>query len=273
MPRADLERFPLLIIEIPIEEFPEDGNIKITLTGRKVKEVSKTAALAVEAVPGRFEFQSSTVTWTQDDFKGTSPDGKKKVTKNIKMPFNIIQGVAGWARRDDPDDDTPINVNMYTTTSSGLKSARGNVRRLEGVWAFRFVMTKQDITPAYAKEYLTQGSSAGQAIKTLQQTAANATTLVTSLINPTPPTAKSIAAKLLGSSSSDKQSGLAKAAHQAAKYRPIIVKAIAVASALNQIIRNPEQLLQYLPVILAFLFEVIPQEQLAKIIYDFKGGI
>lgn len=272
MPRADLERFPLLIIEIPIEEFPEDGDLKIKMTGRKIQEVNRTEQLAVEAIPGRFEFLTKTVTWTQSDFKGTSPDGKKKVTKNIKMPFNDIRAVSGWARRDDPDDDTQITVNMYTTTSSGLKSARGTVTDLEGVWAFRFVMTKQDVTPAYAQEYLTQGTAAGEAAQTLASVTANATQLVTALVNPSPPTAKSIAAKLLGSKSNSVQSSIASAAYQNAKYRPIIATALAVGAALNQIIQNPETISQYLPVVLAFLFEVIPQEDLAKVIYDFRGG-
>lgn len=272
MPRADLERFPLLIIEIPVDEFPENGDLKIKMTGRKIKEVSRTQQLAVEAVPGRFEFLTKTVTWTASDFKGTSPDGKKKVTKNIKMPFNEIQDVSGWARRDDPDDDTPITVNMYTTTSSGLKSARGTVTNLEGVWAFRFVMTKQDITPTYAQEYLTEGTAAGEAAETLASVTANATQLITALVNPSPPTAKSIAAKLLGSKANSVQSSIASATYQAAKYRPIITTALSVGAALNQVIQNPETISQYLPVILAFLFEVIPQEELAKAIYNFRGG-
>lgn len=276
MARVDLERFPLLIIEIPIDQFPENGDIKITMRGRKVEPANnianRTAQLAFETLPGSIERITSLTTWTASDFKGTSPDGKRKTTRNLKMPYNEVESVTAYAKRDDPEDDTPITVNMYTTTSGGLKSAQGTTISLEGVWSFQMTLTKQDITPSYATEFLTEATDPGQIAGQVGQVVGQAAQLIAGFINPALPSPKALAAKLLGPAAAPIQSAIAIITYQIAKYKPIVDTTLQVANAVAGIVEDPQQATQYLPVVLNFIFEIIPEDDLAKVIYSFKGG-
>lgn len=280
MPRIDLDRFPLLIIEIPVDQFPEDGDLRITMRGRKINTedtlANRSNQLAVELLPGNVEKLTGLTTWTNSDFVATSPDGKKKTTKNLKMPYNEVIDVMAYARRDDPEDDTPITVNMYTTTSGGLKSARGTTTSLEGVWAFQMTLTKQDITPAYATEFFIEGTAPGQITSQLGAVVNEAVQIVAGVLSPSLPSPKALAAKFLGPAAASIQSAIATITDTIAKYKPIVDVTLQVANAVSNIARSIasgdlDELSQYLPVIWSFAFEIIPQENLSKIIYDFRN--
>lgn len=281
MARVDLERFPLLIIEIPVDQFPENGDIKITMRGRKINTedtlANRTSQLAVELLPGNIERLTSLVTWTSSDFVATSPDGQRRTTRNLKMPFNEVQSVTAYARRDDPEDNTPISVNMYTTTSGGLKSARGTTTNLEGVWAFQMTLTKQDITPAYATDFFVEATDPGQITGQIGALVTEAAQIVAGVLVPSLPSPKALAAKFLGPAAAPIQAAIATITDTIAKYKPIVDTTLAVATAVSNISQsiasgNLDELTQYLPVVWSFAFEIIPQENLSKVIYDFRSG-
>lgn len=265
MARADLERFPKLIIEIPESEFPD--KIRIIMKGRKISK-NKTAQLAFKAAAGPVYLLTI---WSESNFKNKSADGKKKVVK-VDMPFNEIISVSGWAQRNNFEDLTPVNVNMFTTTSSGLPSATGTTRSLDGVWSYQFTLNKQELTVDYCTTFLTDGTPVGQMTQAVATFAGQAATVVAKSLLPTPPTPKAIAAKLLGPAAIPVQTFLAVVGQQIAQMRPTITTVVAIAQAIAGIAKDPGSAKEYLPMVFSFLFEFIPKEDIAKVIYDFRGG-
>ena len=119
MPTVDKDRFPKFIIQIPEEEFPD--KLKIVVTGRetfagadakKQQLAAEARSLAVGAAGQPLTAPYFTKTYEEGDFKKTI-NGKK--TAELKTPYDEISLIVGYAHREDPEDETPVNVNIFTT--------------------------------------------------------------------------------------------------------------------------------------------------------------
>lgn len=270
MPRVDKQRFPKLIVEIPVEQFPTE--LKIMMRGTNMV-LSKTAELVASSTPVVHNFSDSPAGEpffiSDKDFKDTSPDGKKKIAK-LKTPFNVIYSTSGWAKRENPEDTTKIEIFMYTTTENGIKSTNGQ-SGLEGVWAYRMTLQKQALTPAYCVDYIVNGTEIGQIGSTVGQLVSQGAGAVSEIMNPKLPTPQAIASKLLGPAAAGIQGVIAQNAQILAQVKPKIDLALSIATAIQNIIKDPKSAIQYLPIIFNFLFEFIPKEELEKVIFAFKG--
>lgn len=292
MPRIDTDRFPTMIIEVPVEQFPDE--IKIFIVGRNIVK-EKAVQLTFEAYQNLTNTPplEDTRIYTENDFKKTSPDGSKKIAK-VKTPFNSITSVRGWASRNDFDDTTPINVNVYTTTQSGRRSSRknttannGNERgplqtaELNGVFSVAFTMQKQPLTATYCIDYIINGSVVAEAATTLNPLIQQFIAGFGLVLAPQPPSLKAIGSKFLGPAAAQIQSLIAVGVQQFATIKPIADQVTAITLAVTNFTQaiasgNPTVVtaaaFQYLPILFNFLFELVPKEDVAKAIPDFTGG-
>jgi len=272
MPLIDKQRFPKLIIQIPEEEYP--NKLKIVITGRPKLQggAGKTAQLASEAKSGALGQPITptyfTKTYTESDFKRTI-NGKK--TAELKTPYDEIIGTIGYGHREDPEDDTPVNVSMFTTTQSQQPSARGTTYNLQGVFAYNFVMVKYNMDAAYITQYVKEATPVGQGVAVAAQFTRYIPQVIAAIVNPSLPTPKQIASKVLGPAASSVQKIIAENAKTIATIKKEAEKAKRVVNAVKNIASDPSSIAQYVPVLIAYLIKWIGQDEIAKIIYSFRG--
>lgn len=271
MPRIDRQRFPRLIIQIPEAEFP--NNLKIIMTGRSLLQGSagKTAQLAREAKSGGLG-QPVTPTYLTTIFKET--DFKKTInnqkTAELKTPYDEVVNVVGYGHRDDPEDDMPINVTMFTTTQSGLPSIRGNSYNLDGVFAFRLILTKQPLDSAYITRYVQEATTAGQTTSIIANFAGILGQIMAAIINPALPTPKQVASKVMGPAAAGVQNAIASNADKVAKVKKTSAQIKTVANAIQNIISNPNAIATYMPIVIDLLIKW-RKDDIAQLVYDFRG--
>jgi hypothetical protein len=274
MPRIDIKTFPKLIIQIPQAEFP-DG-IKIAMQGRTVPQAgdARTLQLATNmsstlgiALPT--EQQYSTTIWTESSFKKTL-DGNK--IAELKAPYDEIFSVVAYAHFKDQKKDDPITISMFTTRQNNAPSGTGTTYNLEGVWATQFTLTKQVIEPNYIAKYAQDVIPINQTITLVTQFVGFFADIISKLLMPSLPTPKAIASKFLGPASAPIQMAIATIAEQYAKVKPTVDQVVTAAQAIAAIAANPAEIVTYIPAIITFLLQYVPQEKLAEIIYEFEGS-
>jgi len=272
MPFVDRKRFPKLIIQIPIEEYPD--KLKIIVTGREKLQGSKgnTAQLSSETKSGALGQPITptyfTKTYTESDFKKTI-NGKK--TAELKTPYDEIVKTIGYGHREDPEDDTPINVFIFTTTQSQQPSARGTTYNLEGVFAYNFVMVKYNMDSAYVSEYVEEGTPAGQGARTIAKFAQFIPQVIAAIVSPSIPTPKQVASKVLGPTAAPVQKTIAENAKTVSTVKKESEKAKRVVNAIKNIASDPTATAQYIPVVTEYLIKHIGQDKVAEVVYSFKG--
>lgn len=273
MPRVDIVTFPKLIIQIPTDEFPDA--IKIVMQGRMVPKQAdaRTAQLASNAIKSSglpTESNIEYTTWTESNFSKTI-NGMK--TAEVKAPYDEVYGVIGYAHRKDSKNDTAVNVSMFTSRSNNTPSSTGSTTyNLDSVWATRFTLTKQKIDAAYIVSYVDNTIPIKQAASIITQFAGFFGDMISKLMMPSLPTPKAIASKLLGPAAAPVQNALATVAEQYAKIKPTVDQVVATAQGIVAIVQDPKKLVQYLPAIMAFLMQFVPQDKLAEVIYEFNGS-
>jgi hypothetical protein len=227
MARIDKEVFPFVIIKIPEEQFPDA--ITIVFEGFDTGgQLSKNKQLAVDSI--RYTAEAAGVT---RPFEGTDPSRVGKVSigsegintqlrvpkfyrqsafkDNIKIggenfkiakidtPFTDIDTVNAWAHRDNWEDDTQIDIEMFA--SSDLKAPGVSGRS----WTKIMTLKKYKSLPIdYSIEYLLNGNIYGKAGKLAQAVIPLVQSMIMFLtedLQPNIPTAKQIAMKLLGPAS------------------------------------------------------------------------
>ena len=271
MPTIDIITFPILIISIPSAQFPD--KLKIVMTGRKNPIVSNnTAQLAANAkvasgVPATSP--SQTTTWTESVF--TQTQGDNKIAK-LTPPYNEVDSVVGYAHRDDDTNDTAINVTMYTTAANAQPSSLTTTFNMSSVWGYQFTMTKQTMDATYIVGFVGDTTPVGQTASLITQFSSFFSQIVAQIMSPSLPTAKQIASIFLGPAAAPVQQGIASVASQYAKIQPTVNQITTAASSIASIISDPANIIKYLPAIVAFLLQFIPQKDIAKIIYEFRGG-
>jgi hypothetical protein len=274
MPFIDTQTFPILIISIPTSQFPD--KLKIVMSGYNTSTTadanaytSQVAANAKVAAGGTTAPTIVSTTWTESVF--TETQGDNTVAK-LTPPYNNVSGVVGYAHRNDNSDDDPINVTMYTTQSNATPSATTTTYDLSSVWGYQFTMTKQTMDSTYIVEFVDDTVPVGQTAAIVSQFTGFFSTIVSEVMKPSLPTAKQIASIFLGPAAAPVQQAIASVASQYAKIQPTVNQIVTAASAIEAIISNPAAIVNYLPAIVAFLLQFIPQSTLASIIYEFKGG-
>lgn len=283
MPRVDKERFPKLIVQIPENQFPD--KLSVIMVGNNYTTPNKTTQLALQtgdqALGSPFAqgggLPDSQNIISEIDFESSQTIGGVKYSvAELETPFSNIKSVRGWAQRDDFENTEPIDVTMFTATPNKTSSTPGQPSSagLEGVWAYQFTMRKQALNSEYIADYLLNGTGAGNAA----QTASQIVPLVTQGAQifaqqqlPALPTPRAIASKLLAAGAAPIQQSLALVGQQYAAIKPKVDQATAVAQAIRTIIEDPQSIVTYIPLIMGFIFELIPKEEIAKVIYDFEG--
>jgi hypothetical protein len=273
MPRVDRQRFPRLVIQVPEGAFPD--NIKVIVTGRALLQgaAGKTAQLASEIKSGALG-QPVTPTYfstnyTESDFKRTI-NGKK--TAELKTPYDEIVNVIGYAHREDPKDDRPVNVFLFTTTQSGYPSARGSTVYMEGVFAYQMTLTRQNLNAAYITRYIQEATIAGQVTAIAGNFAALLGQVMAIIVAPSLPTPKQVASKVMGPAAAPVQNAIATNADKVAKVKKTTAQLKQAANAIQNIISDPSSIAQYMPVVVGFLVKFIGQDKIAQIIYDFRSS-
>lgn len=283
MARVDKERFPKLIAQIPEEQFPDKLNIVIT--GNNYTTPNKTSQLALQtgdqALGSPFAqgggLPDSQKIIKEGDFGGSQKiGGVNYLVAELETPFGNIKSVRGWASREDFENETPVEVRMFTATPNRTASAPGQNSSvgLEGVWVYEFTMRKQSLNPEYIADYLLNGTGAGNAAQSASQIVPLVTQGAKAFAEgqlPAPPTPKAIASKLLAAGAAPVQQALALVGQQYAAIKPKVDQATAVAQAIKGIVEDPQTIITYIPLIMGFIFELIPKEEIAKVIYDFEG--
>ena len=272
MPRVDRKRFPRLIIQVPESEFPD--NIKIIVTGRTLLlgAQGKTAQLAQVAKSGTgATAQPSyfTTNYTENDFKRTI---NEKKTAELKTPYDEIVNIVGYAHREDPKNETVVNVSLFTTTQSGYPSGKGSTANMEGVFAYRMTLTKQNMDAAYISRYVQEATPIGQTASLIANFTSLLGQVMAVILNPSLPTPKQIASKLLGPAAAGIQNAIASNADKVAKVKKTADQLKQAANAIQNVISDPKSIVQYMPVIIGFLIKFIGQEKIAEIVYDFRSS-
>jgi len=273
MPRVDIVNFPKLIIQIPQDEFPD--KIKIVMTGRVTPKQAdaRTADLLAKAkklasLPALPEM--STTTWTETSFKKVI--GVQK-TAELKAPYDEIESVKAYAHRKDTTNEDPINVRMFTSRQNqAASSSKESTVNLENVWATYITLNKQEINSTYIVQYIQDTIPVGQAASIITQFSTFFGDIISKLMVPSLPTPKAIASKLLGPAAAVVQSALATAAEQYAKIKPTVDQLVSAAQAIVSMVQNPEEIVNYLPTLMTFLLQFIPQEKLSEVIYEYQGS-
>jgi hypothetical protein len=270
MPKVDRTRFPRLIIQVPEAEFPD--KLKIILTGRPLLAGGQgnTAQLAADArsLSGRPAQPSYfSTTFEEGEFRKTL-NGLK--IAELRMPYDEVVNAVGYGHRDDPEDDTPINVSLFTTTQSGLPSMKGNSYNLEGVWAYRLTLTKQPLNSAYVTQYIQEGTAVGQTASNVAAFAQILAQIMAAIVSPALPTPKQIATKVMGAAAAQVQNAIASNADKIAKVKKTADQVRTVANAIQNIIADPSSIATYMPVIIDLLIRW-RKDDVAKVVYDFRG--
>jgi hypothetical protein len=272
MPVIDIQTFPILIISIPTAQFPD--KLKIVMTGRKTPtaqdaNVAQLSANAKVAAGVPAASPSQTTTWTESVF--TQTQGTNKIAK-LTPPYNEIDRVIGYAHRNDDTNNTPVNVLMYTTAANAQPSATSTTFNMSSVWGYQFTMTKQTMDATYIVGFVGDTTPVGQTASLVIQFGSFFSQIVAQIMNPSPPTPKQIASVLLGPAAAPVQQGIASVATQYAKIQPTVNQITVAASAIATIASNPASIINFLPAIISFILQFIPQKDIAQIIYEFKGG-
>ncbi len=275
MPTVDKDRFPKFIIQIPEEEFPD--KLKIVVTGRetfagadakKQQLAAEARSLAVGAAGQPLTAPYFTKTYEEGDFKKTI-NGKK--TAELKTPYDEISLIVGYAHREDPEDETPVNVNIFTTTQSSYPSARSTTYNLSGVFAYNFTMVKYNMDADYITQYIKEATPVGQAGQVAAQFGTLIPQVIAAIMNPSLPTPKQIASKVLGPAAAKVQNAIAKGAETVAKVKKTTDQIQEIINAIKELITNPETAVQYVPVIVGWLIKYVGQEKISEIVYSFRG--
>lgn len=277
MPKIDTTRFQYLIAEIPESQFPD--KINIFIKGMNVPEKkekgAKVAQSVVEVTPGLSAADPEKLyelkIINESNFSTTVAG--KKIAK-LDIPFNLIKSISAWAQRSDIEDSTPVNVTMYVTTQNNQAST-------DGIWTSRFTLSQQPLTPTYLIDFLANGTPIGQIGQMIGTLVGQAASVLADLLMPTLPSPKALASKFLGPAAAPVQQALALLAQQYAKVKPYIDLAVQIAEAVVEIItaiaegdeeKLKQILFKYLPPVLTFLFELIPEQALVDAgVYQFKG--
>jgi hypothetical protein len=272
MARIDIVSFPKLIIQIPTDEFPD--KIKIVMTGRVVPKEgnAKTADLVAKAkklanLPALPTM--SATTWTETSFK-KEINGQK--TAELKAPYDEVESVVAYAHRKDTKNEDPINVRMFTSRQNQApSSSKESTVNLENVWATYITLSKQKIDSNYIVQYVSDTISLDQVASVITPFTTFFGDIISKLMVPSLPTPKAIASKLLGPAAAVVQSALATAAEQYAKIKPTVDQLVSAAQAVVSMVQNPEEIVTYLPLLMTFLLQFIPQETLAEVVYEYHG--
>lgn len=272
MPTVDRKRFPKLIIQIPEEEYPD--KVKIVITGRPQLQggAGKTAQLASEVKTGALGQPATptyfTKTYTESDFKKTV-NGKK--VAELKTPYDDIRGVIGYGHREDPDDETPVNVSIFTTTQSQQPSSRRTTFNLEGVFAYNFVMVKYNMDSAYITQYIREATPVGQGAAVAAQFSQFIPQVISAILNPALPTPKQVASKVMGPAAAPVQSFIASNAKTIATIKKEATKVKQVVNAIKNIAADPSSIAQYIPVLIGYLIKWIGQDKISEVVFSFRG--
>lgn len=280
MARVDKEKFPKLVIQIPQAEFPDKITIVIFGNNYPVLSPRERVGVSIAAetlnVAGGERLPDTSKIITEKDFTSKSKikNIDYKVAK-IDTPFSEISEIRCWASRSDNNNDTPINVEMFTTTQNNERSI-GSYANIGfgGVFAYSTTLRKNHITVDYAVDYFLNGTQAGNIAKILMEVTPLVKTTIDnwkSKMAPTPPTPKSLASKLLGPKAAQLQTAIAQASQQNAEFLQIAEQAIGIAMLINRARTDPKARAEVLKLLLIILINNIPQEEAAKVVYNFRG--
>lgn len=240
MARIDKDQFPIIIIKIPEDQFPD--KLSIVIEGSNVDtQRSKNTQLAIEALDAGFDTPfdkvnpnevgnvnissagvSANLKWPKfytesafnQSFKSRGVNFKAAV---IDTPFNNLESVNAWAHRDNWEDNTEIEIEMFASSDLKDISAAGPV------WSRRMTLRKYGELPIdYAVGFLLNGNpygKAGKLIKAIIPLVQALLLFLTEDLKPNVPTAKQIAMKLLGPSANIVQQKLAYLEEQYAKVK------------------------------------------------------
>ncbi len=273
MPTIDIVTFPILIISIPSSQFPD--KLKIVMEGRSIPtgadaNTQQLAANAKAASGAPAPSPTQTTTWTESNFNQTQ--GDNKIAKITPPPYNEIDRVVGYAHRNDDTNDTPINVTMYTTKANAQPSSTTTTYDLSSVWGYQFAMTKQNMDSTYMVEFVSDTVPIAQAATLVTQFSSFFAQIAQQIMQPTLPSAKQIASIFLGPAAAPVQQLIASVGSQYAKIQPTVNMITQAAAAITNIASNPASIITYLPQIVNFLLQFIPQKDIAQVIYEFRGG-
>jgi hypothetical protein len=283
MPIVDKTTFPRLIIQIPEAEFPDE--ITIVMQGRNIPrdQDANTAQLTAQAQqalaaagtlgigPGAIPIAPVAIyskTWDKSVFSKVI---KNKKTAELQTPYDEIFSVVCYAHRKDPKNTTSVNVDMFTSRQNYTPSAQGSSAGLEGVWATRITLTKQNIDSNYAVKYIMDVFPPAQFTSALTPFVGYFGNIITTVMAVQIPSPKAIAAKLMGMFAAVVQQQIATYAQQAATIQPVVNQIITAANAIAAISKDPTAIIQYLPFIIGLLFQYVPQETIAEIIKEYRG--
>lgn len=278
MSRIDREVYPHVVIQIKEDEFPDELTILIMGNFMMSKEESNTTSgrakqiagdTASEAVGGGVQIPDLFTFVDEGDFTQTKTlNGVSHKVAKIDSPFDNITLVRGWASREDFNDDRNIDITMFAIPAAGgAADTSGFARSL--------TLSKRNLDVAYISDYFMNGTAAGQAGNVAEQVVPMVADAVTFLLEnqgPQLPTAKQIASKLMGVFAAEIQQAQAMVAEETAKWHPLLETIQTVWNAVDDIRNDPKSAINYLPVILMFVFELIPKETLAKMVPDLQGG-
>jgi hypothetical protein len=257
MPRIDKKKFPNMVILM--ENEPDD--MKIFIKGTSTPEIQeapqvKKATLQTMGVDDFNEANMSTKIVTLSDFKEDHPDGRKRAV--IKTPHTDIKRVYGYAKRENVEDETPINIEMFVT---------GKQKNPSGIWTYRFSMVRQQTTPSYVATQAVENNAVIQMASSVLGTFASAQTAALSVIQQDP---KAIAAKFLAGPASVAVKGIiAFATEQYVKYKPLVQTVLSVSGLIQQAAGDP---LGAAVSLFGYVLTGLKDEDLKDIVWFFRGG-
>ena len=244
---------------ILMENEPDD--MKIFIKGTNTPEMSespqaKKALLDSMGVDNFNEAHMGSHLITLSNFNQTHPDGRKRAI--IKTPFSDIKRIYGYAKREDPNDDTPINIEMFVT---------GKQQNPSGIWAYTFSMVKQQLSASYVATQARENNAVVQFATSLVSTFAAAQTAALSVVQTDP---KAIAAKFLaGPAATAVQGIIAFASEQYVKYKPTIETILRVAGLIQEAAGDPAGAAVSL---FGYIISSLDEEDVKDIVWLFRGG-
>jgi len=243
MAKIDKEQFPMIIIKIPENQFPD--KLSLVIEGYESKgQTSKNTQLALDTIDASFDTPFDRVDTSKvgkvnvagggfsanlrfpkfysesifnESFKSGGINFKVAV---IDTPFNNIDTVRAWAHRDNWEDDTEIEIELFASNDLKDISAAGPV------WSKRMTLRKYSELPIdYSVGYLLNGNpygKSGKLVKAIIPLVQALLLFMTEDLRPNVPTAKQIALKLLGPNANIVQQKLAYLEDQYAKVKRML---------------------------------------------------
>ena len=256
MPLIDKKKFPNIVILM--ENEPDDIKLYIKGVNQFVGPSQMgEASIGALGVDKFLDTQTLTEIVTKSQFTQDHPDGRKRAI--IPTPFSQIRRVFGYAKREDLEDDTPVNIEMFAT---------GKQRNPSGVWAVRFALTKQQKSANYVATHTIEQTDLITFATSFISSAAGVVAAGLAVVQTDP---KALVAKFLApAAAAAMQQIIAFATEQKVKYGPLVAKILTVIQLVQQAAADP---LGVAVILFGYLVDLVTEEDLANIgVWFFKGG-